>query len=241
MNFDVQQGSDEWRAVRAGYVTASRVKDVLRNPRRGQSDSVSRKAYMAQIVAERLTGKPQEKQFESYDTRRGQELEGQARAEYERQSDDMVLTAGFVEHPKLKLVGCSPDAIVGKKGMSQIKAPRMHVHMDYILAGVIPSEYRSQMLLELACHPEREWNDFCSYCPELPDHLQLFIVRLYRDPAEIEKIEEAIVKFNAEVDELIQKLPKRSGQTALEAQLEESLKITNADIEESEVAGVERF
>ena len=50
------QRSDEWFAARAGKVTASRVADLMAKTKSGYS--ASRQNYMAQLICERLTGKP---------------------------------------------------------------------------------------------------------------------------------------------------------------------------------------
>lgn len=57
------QGSEEWRAVRAGNITASRMSDVLaklKNPKNGKVDTQARANYKAQLIAEILTGEPQD-------------------------------------------------------------------------------------------------------------------------------------------------------------------------------------
>lgn len=205
---EMEQRSVEWRLARAGFVTASRIADVCRKPRKGQAESTSRKAYMAQIVSERLTGKPIEQQFESWDTRRGTNLEPMARAEYEIRTGSAVRSVGFVEHPSIFFAGASPDGLVGDEGMAQIKCPRTHVHLDYILAGIVPAEYRPQMYFEMAC-TGRQWSDFVSYESNLPDHLQLFVVRLQRDEAELQNIEEEVRRFLSDVEEIMSKLPPK--------------------------------
>jgi hypothetical protein len=223
---EVEQNTDAWRRARCGYITASRIADVLRKPRRGQQESVTRKAYLAQVIAERLTGKPNEQEFESFDTKRGERLEPMARVEYEMRTGTVVDQVGFVEHPQIRLAGCSPDGMVGPEGLCQIKCPRTHVHLDYLMAGIVPVEYRGQMLFELAC-TGRKWNDFCSYEPRLPDHLALFVVRLSRNDAEIAEIEQEVIRFQAEVEEIMAKLPKTADKTSLE----QSLEISLADIQ----------
>lgn len=204
---ETEQGTQEWRDARCGFVTASRIRDVLRKPKRGQSDSTTRKAYLWQIAIERITGKPQEREFESYDLRRGKELEPFARVEYEMRKNVSVETAGFIEHPSIKFFGCSPDGLIGNDGLCQIKAPRLHVHGEYLEGGIVPLDYKPQMLVELAC-TGRKFNDFVSYNRDMPDHLQLFIVRLQRNEAEIQEVEAEVKKFLTEVEELIAKLPK---------------------------------
>ncbi len=54
----IPQGSPEWLAVRAGKVTASRINDVM-----ASKTTAAYRDYRAQIVAEILTGQPQESGF----------------------------------------------------------------------------------------------------------------------------------------------------------------------------------
>ncbi|HMI55184.1 MAG TPA: hypothetical protein VK494_03255 [Gemmatimonadaceae bacterium] len=53
---EIVQGSPEWKALRCGKVTASRVADVVAKTKTGYS--ASRANYLAQLIAERLTGTP---------------------------------------------------------------------------------------------------------------------------------------------------------------------------------------
>ena len=64
------QRSDEWFAARAGKVTASRVADLMAKTKSGYS--ASRQNYMAQLICERLTGKPADS-FTSAAMQRGTE------------------------------------------------------------------------------------------------------------------------------------------------------------------------
>lgn len=200
-----EQGTQEWRDERSGHVTASRICDVLTKPRKGQKESTTRANYRAQLVCEILSGKAIQDEYQSYDMRRGTELEPNARIEYELRGHD-VETVGFVKHPKLERAGCSPDGMVGTDGMVQFKCPKSAKHLEWLMAGIVPIEHRPQMYFEMSC-TGRHWNDFVSYDPNLTGH-ELFVVRLKRDDAEIEVIEKEVVKFNAEVDEIIAKLPK---------------------------------
>lgn len=224
MNYEIEQGTEEWKALRAGCITASCIPKVMSGGI-GKKESITRKAYMTQLIVERLTGKPtpDEYEYKGRDVERGKRLEFTARTAYEMTVSDMVQSVAFVEHPRIEYAGCSPDGLVGTDGLCQIKAPRRHVHLEYITTGIVPIEYRPQMYFELAC-TQRKWNDFVSYNEDFPEHLQLFVCRLPRDEAEIQKIEEAVLAFNADLKRELQKIPKRAGQTALEVQLEESLK-----------------
>jgi hypothetical protein len=78
-----------------------------------------------------------------------------------------------------------------------------------MLGGVIPLEHAPQMLAELAC-TGREWNDFVSFDPRLPEHLQLFIRRMERRDHEhlIAQLESEVIRFNGELDAMLAALPQ---------------------------------
>ena len=56
---DIEQGTEEWKELRLGKVTASRFKDVLANGQGGKP-SKTRQAYMYQLAAEIITGEQQD-------------------------------------------------------------------------------------------------------------------------------------------------------------------------------------
>lgn len=216
---DLEQGTQEWLDARLGKVTASRISAVMSKPRsKGQSESTTRRNYMAQVACEILTGKSAEVEFESFHTRRGKELEPEARIEYELRNSLEVRKVGFIDHPTIPRFGCSPDAFVGDKGMAQFKCPIPAYHFDYIKSAklkIVPAEYYAQVQCELSCNPEREWNDFVSYNKQMPDHLQLVVIRAFRDEQFISEMEAAVMEFTREVDSMIGELPKSESVVAV--------------------------
>ena len=205
---DFPQGTEEWRKARASRVTASCVGDVLSRSRDRKSEGTTRANYKAQIIAEILTGQPQEDGYTNGYMEDGKEMEQFARAAYEVHTGQFVDQVGFVVHPRLERSGASPDGLVGDKGMVQIKCPKPAVHIGYKLACVVPSKYEPQLAWELeTC--EREWSDFVSYCPAFPAPVNLFVVRQMHDPKRAREITAEIIQFNREVDEIIEKLTGR--------------------------------
>ncbi len=200
------QGSPEWLASRAGKVTASRIKDVIASGR-GGAPSMTRAGYMGEIVAEMLTGKPAGDSFTNADMQRGQELEPDARAMYEQRKRVMVEETGLVIHPTIERAGASPDGLVNADGLLEIKCPRVHVHLGYLMDGKPPAAYLPQMAWQAACC-ERTWVDFVSYCPALPDDLALFVVRYTPEPAYIQQLEVAVRDFLAEADFMLEQVAK---------------------------------
>ena len=197
---DCQQGTPEWLAARAGKVTASMVSAVLMKP-----ETAGYRDYQAQIVAEILTGKPQGSDYTNANMQFGTETEPLARSAYEAETGFSVDQVGMVIHPTIERSGASPDGLVGDSALVEIKCPKVSTHLSYLIAGVVPAGYKNQMMWQMAC-TGRDWCDFVSFRPDLPENLQLFVVRYKRDPAEILKLETAVLAFLAGVDQMIVKL-----------------------------------
>jgi hypothetical protein len=96
---------------------------------------------------------------------------------------------------------------VGKDGLVEIKCPKVATHLAYLIADVVPAAYKNQMQWQMAC-TSRDWCDFVSFRPDLPEHLQLFIIRFTRDPARILELETAVINFLDGVDKMLSQLKK---------------------------------
>jgi putative phage-type endonuclease len=199
----VPQGSPEWLEARAGKVTASRISDVLAKVKTGEA--AGRRDYRAQLVAEILTGKPQESGFMNDAMRWGTEQEPYARAAYECHAGVLVDQVGMVLHPSIERGAASPDGLVDPDGLVEIKCPNTATHLDYLLDGTVPAKYQPQMLWQMAC-TGRAWCDFVSFDPRLPEDLQLFVVRFQRDQARIDAMEAEVRAFISEAEETVSRL-----------------------------------
>lgn len=191
----IDQGTPEWHQERCGKATASRIADIIATTKSGPS--ASRKNYLAQLVAERLTGTVAES-YTNAAMQWGQNTEEQARATYAFLQGVDVLKAPFVPHPELADSGASPDGFVGSDGLIEIKCPNTATHIETLLAGKIDAKYITQMQWQIAC-TGREWCDFVSYDPRMPEHLAIWVKRVPRDDAMIEELEAAVRVFLAEV------------------------------------------
>jgi len=202
------QGSDAWLAARAGCLTASAIADMIAKTKTGES--ASRANLRARLVAERLTGVPQGPDLSNNPAVRwGTDHEPLARAAYEVSRGVMVDQTGLVMHPEIQWAGASPDGLIDDDGLLEIKAPNTATHLEYLLAGIPPRKYQPQMLWQMEC-TGRQWCDFASFDPRLPDDLQLFVVRLDRDQARIDEIRAEAIAFLAEVEEMIGRLRMRA-------------------------------
>jgi putative phage-type endonuclease len=194
----VNQGTPEWLLARAGHVTASRFKDVLATVRVGEA--AGRRDYRWQLVTERLTGLPQES-YTNTAMQWGTDHERAARDAYDAHTGELVALEGFVLHSDIPWVGCSPDGFVGTDGAVEIKCPYGSVVHVQTISGGMPSEHRAQVQGVLWV-TGRDWCDFISYDPRMPEKLQLHVERVKRDDAYIEKLEAEVRKFLVEVEQM---------------------------------------
>lgn len=199
---DIIQGSAEWLAVRAGKVTASRVADVVAKTKSGWG--ASRANYMAELIAERLTGETAER-FTNAAMQWGTDHEPDARSAYEFFRDAAVTEIGFVEHPSIGMTGASPDGLVGEDGLVEIKCPNTATHLDTLLSQTVPSKYVTQMLWQMAC-TGRKWCDFVSFDPRLPESMSMFVKRVERDDKRIAELETEVAAFLQEISTKIEQL-----------------------------------
>lgn len=198
----MEQRTEEWYKARLGKVTASKVADVLAKTKTGVG--ASRANYLSDLVVERLTGQ-QAEFYQNEAMQWGTETEPQARMAYEAQTNNLVDEEGFIDHPSIANLGCSPDGLVGDSGLIEIKCPNSKTHIDTLLSGKAPSKYIPQMQTQMAV-TGRKWCDFVSFDPRLPEDLQLFIVRVERDDEYIANLEKEVSAFLQEVDETVNKL-----------------------------------
>jgi putative phage-type endonuclease len=202
----IEQGSSEWHALRIGKIGGSRVADVLTEGRGGAESLIKRK-YKNELIRERLTGK----KLETYKTpamQRGIDLEPMARAWYEVKYNTFVDQVAIVLHPTIDGAQCSPDGIVeSSNSLIEIKIPNPENHLDNILTGGKQLEqYYDQVQWQLACMPEKEFCDLISFDPDMPDHLQGFVKRIYRDDEYINNMQNAVIAFLSEIETIVNNL-----------------------------------
>ena len=201
----MEQRTNEWFTARLGKVTASRVADVIAKTKAGQS--ASRANYMADLVVERLTGQ-KASSFSNAAMEWGTQTEPQARAAYSAKTGILVEEVGFIDHPTVAMSGASPDGFA-EEGLIEVKCANTSTHLEYVLAELPPLKYFTQMQWQMAC-TGRQWCDFVSFDPRLPERLQLLIVRVPRDDVYIAMLEAEVKKFLAELDDNLNKLEKVS-------------------------------
>lgn len=216
----VQQGSREWLALRAGIPTASQFHRIItpkKAERSGQFDD-----FVNDLVAERFMGRPLAGADMPW-MKDGTAREPESAAYYSFIRDIELETVGLITTDDGKM-GASPDRMVGTDGLLELKNPKAHTHIGYLLGAGPDETYKVQLQGQLLI-AERDWVDIMSYCPGLPE----VIVRVGRDEPFIDKLKALLYEVVAEVEARMEKL-KAAGH---EPKREEppAQWITDADIE----------
>ena len=191
----IEQGTPEWHELRRGKVTASRVADILAKTKTGTS--ISRQNYLIELALQRTT-KTIEPSYTNAAMEWGTATEPQARVAYEVSTNNFVDQVPFIDHPKIQGFGCSPDGLVGADGLLEIKCPNSATHWEYFKAKEPPKKYFIQMQAQMAVTGAK-WCDFVSFDPRMPEHSQILIVNVRRDPEFILYMEAEINQFLEEV------------------------------------------
>lgn len=204
---EMEQGTREWFDARCGNVTASRIADVMTKTKSGYG--AGRGNYMSQLVCERLTGAVEES-YTNAAMLWGINTEPQARGAYESDSGALVQEVGFISHPSIECAGASPDGLVGDDGLLEIKCPNTSTHIKTLLGAPIDRKYILQMQWQMAC-TDRQWCDFVSFDPRMPEELQYHCRRVDRDDDLISDISQEVQAFLIELDSMVVELNKLRG------------------------------
>jgi len=199
------QGTGAWFNERTGKLTASRMRSAMKRLKTGE-DSAERRNLKIEILAERLTGDIVPK-FSTAAMQWGIDNEPFAKETYEQVTGRVIQDCGFFNHPSIEFCGASPDGLV-EEGLIEVKCPTTGTHLEWVLQGEVPAEYKPQMTLQAAV-TGRPWVDFVSFDPRVPAPHQLFVRRFYLTPSELEHIEDEALRFLEEVDVMFETLTTR--------------------------------
>lgn len=201
---DIIQGTKEWEDTKLGIVSASHFKEVMAKGRDGKA-STTRFKYMKKIAYERKYNRPAPKSFQGTKAMQyGIDTEDEARDFFAELMETEIKQVGFVKYNDD--IGCSPDGLMGKDGLVELKCPETATHMDYILTGnrKLITTYNKQVQGQLFV-TGREWCYLVSYDPLWDDRPCLWET-IYRDEKLIKEIHVGIVMFVTEMKELMEKL-----------------------------------
>jgi hypothetical protein len=155
---NVEQGSDEWFAMRCGLLTASEMKLIITPKKLDAAKNDKQRAHVSEIAAQRITGYV-EPSYISDDMLKGYEGEIEARDLYSKNYEP-VKECGFVTNDKWGFtLGYSPDGLVGEDGLLEVKTRRQKYQMDTISSMTMPEDFKIQVQTGLLV-TERKWLDF---------------------------------------------------------------------------------
>lgn len=199
---DCVQGSPEWFEARLGIPTASNFDKIITT---NGAKSKQAEKYMYQLAVERVTGQSEDA-YSNAKMQRGQELEAEARSLYEMLRGHKIEQVGVCFPDEKRRFGASPDGVVDKDGLAQIKCPMAYAAVGYLLDPKLPTDYIQQVQGELLV-TGRKWSDFISYYPGGPrGSIKPLIVRVERDEVFIKLLRNALEDFCAELDSLTERI-----------------------------------
>lgn len=194
---NVEQGSPEWFALRVQHPLTASCAQAISAAGKGLETLVIEK------LAEKYSSADKES-FESLDTRRGKELEPQARAIYSLETGIKCQEVGFVTNKAIsKMGGVSPDSIADAEGLAEIKCFSDKVYVEYLISKKIDTAYMWQMQMQML-FTEKKWCDFVVFNPNFSK--SIIIVRVQADTEMQDKIKAGLVvgeKMYKEQEKLI--------------------------------------
>lgn len=192
MTHDTQQGSPEWLELRRGRITGTTLKQVM-----GKDSS----KLMYEMIAE-----PYEKStsYQSDAMALGNLHEPWAIELYEKETGSRVETVGFITEGKM--LGLSPDGLVGKTKAIEVKSPGLAKHIEYIVRNKLPSEYKWQVVMYFIIIDGLQELDFVSYHPKY--HKEIHIINITRESLteDIMNAQEKLAKFEEKYNQTVMKL-----------------------------------
>lgn len=210
---DHEQGSAGWFADRAGVISASMfsvARERLKNgPQKGQPSTKARK-YAFQLALERISGRASESSaYETWQMRRGRELEPDARLMHSFLHGVEVQSCGFMKTACGRF-GASPDGLISDDGGAEYKAFTDSDKIREIVLDGDPSMVMDQMQGGMMI-TGRNWWHLGLYCPDMwVAGMEFTVIPAERDEAYIEELREDLERFDAVVEDYVAQLRERA-------------------------------
>lgn len=171
----MEQRTDEWRAIRAGKLTASNAQAIA-------ACGAGLETLVYKTVAEKYSS-GKYKNYSNESMERGNDLEDVARTLYAMERSIDIQQVGFIEYNEF--VGFSPDGLVGEDGGIEIKCHDDAVHLRFIISEKVESKYIWQIQMALLI-TGRAWWDYVAYNPNFAKGL--IVKRISPDKKAHEKL-----------------------------------------------------
>ena len=189
---EVEQGTEEWKALRRGILTASEMNLIL-TPTLKIANNDKTRQHVYEMAAQRIS-QYTEPTYISDDMLRGWSDEIRARDKYS-ETYTPITEIGFVTNDNHGvMIGYSPDGLIGDDGLWECKSRRQKYQVQTIVNGEVPTEHVLQIQTGLLV-TDRKWLDYTSYSGGLP----MCTIRVYPDADIQAAIIAAAVEFEAKV------------------------------------------
>lgn len=173
----IAYGTEEWFAARLGKVTASRAACIMVNGKGPYGLGDGAMTYAGEVVRGMMGIPPDE--YTNASMEEGVRREAESIGAYEERMFMLTEPGEFVLIPGT-IIGCTPDAFVGDRGILEAKNPNTKAHFETLVSGEIPKQYRAQVDFQLMV-TDRDWCDFISYHPAFPEEKKLVVIRVEHD------------------------------------------------------------
>lgn len=202
------QGDEAWHVHRSGLITASMVSTIRDTYKSGKDKGGYKSAalnYAFRLACERISNEPLDEGFQTYQMRRGNELEPEARAAHEFRTGLEVMKTGMVKTTDDRF-GASADGLIGEDGGAEYKCLVAPDRIRSILIDGDIEEFKDQVQMCLWLTGRKYWH-FCLYAPILePVGKELTIYEVPRDDDYIEQMERDLIAFDKVVCEYVDKI-----------------------------------
>lgn len=196
--YDYAQNSDDWYKIRLGKPTSSAASRIITTT--GKL-SASIQPYAEELAIELIKGGLDKEFTGTRYTQRGHDMEQEAVDNYEWLHDADCTECGFITDED-ETIGASPDRLVGKDGILEIKCFLDVKHLEsvekYNKSGKFPPDRIAQTQMQLMI-TGRKWNDLFFYHPDLKP----LRVRTEPDPEFQATLKEGITKLLTLRDEIV--------------------------------------
>lgn len=206
--FGIEQSSPEWFEARRGIPTASEFATILSDESKAKGKTPGRKRYLYRLAGEIIQGDVNES-YTNFAMQRGKEMEADALDYYARTKFADMERVGFVRRklPSGRYFGCSPDSLVSRSRVVQVKTMRPDLMIEHREKGTERSlidEHKAQVQGELLATGYAE-ADLLIFYSKMPFS---FCFRIARDEAYIETLTAEIIRFDAELNAVVERSRK---------------------------------
>lgn len=201
---ECEQGSIEWLQARTGAITASMFSECRKRLKSGPNKgdfTAAAKQYAFRLAIERISGELlDEDKFETFEMRRGRDLEPEARLKHEEKKGILVEQAGFAKTNDGRF-GVSVDGLIDDDGISEYKC---FIAPSSLMPIILENDISSciDQVMGGLWITGRKYGHFVLYCPALKRiGKELKIIEVERDDNYIEELESDLLAFDRQVVE----------------------------------------